>query len=41
MPKSLILDKHKLPMKEQRERLERSFIEWRGQGDQTDDIMIM
>jgi serine phosphatase RsbU (regulator of sigma subunit) len=39
--KNLLLDLHKLPMKEQKNRLEKKFIEWRGHDGQTDDVMIV
>jgi serine phosphatase RsbU (regulator of sigma subunit) len=39
--KAKIIEIYKLPLKEQRNRLEKTFLEWRGAGEQTDDVMVM
>jgi serine phosphatase RsbU (regulator of sigma subunit) len=39
--KSLILEIHKLPLNEQRDMLEKRFLEWKGSEEQTDDVMVM
>ena len=39
--KSLILEVHKLPLKQQREVLEKRFMEWKRTDDQTDDVMVL
>lgn len=39
--KSLLLDIHKLPMPEQKEKLEQALIKWQGMGSQIDDILVI
>lgn len=39
--KELLLSIHMLPLKEQRSALERSFISWKGENTQVDDVMIV
>jgi serine phosphatase RsbU (regulator of sigma subunit) len=39
--KDLLLSLHKLPFATQRQQLENTTLEWRGTGDQTDDILII
>jgi serine phosphatase RsbU (regulator of sigma subunit) len=39
--KSLLLEIHLQTMDEQRERLEKEFLNWKGSGTQTDDVMII
>lgn len=44
MPKNfrnLLLENHQLPMEEQKEKLEKTLSEWKGQGAQIDDILVM
>jgi len=37
----LLLSIHRLPLPEQREQLERSMEEWKGENDQVDDILVI
>ncbi len=39
--KELLLDIHKLPLKEQKKRLESEFQKWKGNNPQTDDVLIV
>lgn len=39
--KQLILQVYKLPMEEQRQKFEDAFNSWKGNGKQTDDILVM
>jgi len=39
--KQLILEAYKLPMEEQRQKFEDAFNSWKGNGKQTDDILVM
>jgi hypothetical protein len=37
----LLLKIHSLPMEEQMQVLQRTFDEWKGARDQTDDVLVM
>jgi serine phosphatase RsbU (regulator of sigma subunit) len=37
----LLLEVHKLPMEEQKQKLEEVFTEWKGKNEQTDDVLII
>ena len=39
--KALLIEIHTLPLRQQRQKLERHFYEWKGDRDQTDDIVII
>jgi len=39
--KKLLLDIHKLPMKQQKLKLESAFIRWKGKNPQTDDVLVV
>jgi len=39
--KTLLLEIHKLPLKEQKKRLETEFFKWKGENLQTDDVLIV
>jgi ligand-binding sensor domain-containing protein/serine phosphatase RsbU (regulator of sigma subunit) len=39
--KDLLISLHKLPFESQKQQLEKTIREWRGTGDQTDDILII
>jgi serine phosphatase RsbU (regulator of sigma subunit) len=39
--KELLLKNNKLPLKEQRNRLESEFLKWKGDNPQTDDVLVM
>ena len=39
--KEKIIEIQNLPLREQRNRLERTFLEWKGKEDQTDDVMVI
>ena len=37
----MLLQEHKKPMHEQKEMLEKAFIEWKGKIEQVDDVLVM
>lgn len=39
--KELLVSVYKKPLKDQKKRLEAEFIKWRGENDQTDDVLLM
>ena len=39
--KSLLTDIHQLPLNKQKQALENTFIEWKGESEQTDDVLIL
>jgi serine phosphatase RsbU (regulator of sigma subunit) len=39
--KELILEIHNLTLKEQKKRLEKAFLDWKGDNPQTDDVLII
>ena len=39
--KDLLLSIHKMPMQEQKQKLERTFVAWKGERQQTDDILVL
>ena len=39
--KAYLLVIHKLPLSEQKMKLEREFFDWKGTNDQIDDVLIM
>ncbi len=39
--KSLLHDIHKLPMKQQKHKLESEFLKWKGKNPQTDDVLVV
>jgi serine phosphatase RsbU (regulator of sigma subunit) len=39
--KNLLIEIHKFPLKKQKQMLEKRFIEWKGDSDQIDDVLII
>jgi serine phosphatase RsbU (regulator of sigma subunit) len=39
--KNLLLGIHRLPLKQQKTRLEREFLKWKGSNPQTDDVVVI
>jgi serine phosphatase RsbU (regulator of sigma subunit) len=39
--KELLVSIHKLPLEKQRERLEKVFLDWKGNNSQIDDVTIL
>ena len=39
--KQLLLEIHKKPMEEQKNKLEEAFLDWKGEGKQTDDVLVV
>jgi len=39
--REMLLQEHKKPMHEQKEMLEKAFVEWKGEIEQVDDVLVM
>lgn len=39
--KQTLIDNHKLPMEEQKELLDHAYEEWKGKGEQVDDVLVI
>ena len=39
--KQLLIDNHNLPMDEQKELLDKAYEEWKGEGEQVDDVLVI
>lgn len=39
--KKLLIDNHKLPMEQQKELLDKTYEEWKGNGEQVDDVLVI
>jgi serine phosphatase RsbU (regulator of sigma subunit) len=39
--KQLLIDNHHLPMEEQKELLDQAYEEWKGEGEQVDDVLVI
>ena len=39
--RTLLLEIHKLPLQQQQQKLEKRFIDWKGDSEQTDDVLII
>ena len=39
--KTLLVEIHKFPLQKQKQKLEKHFIEWKGDSVQTDDVLII
>jgi serine phosphatase RsbU (regulator of sigma subunit) len=39
--KTLLIEIHKLPLQKQKQKLEKRFIEWKGDSTQIDDVLII
>ena len=39
--KEVLVSIHKLPLKEQKKRLEKAFLDWKGDNIQIDDVLVL
>jgi len=39
--KQILIDNYKLPMEEQKELLDKAYEEWKGEGEQVDDVLVI